>query len=403
MKKWRSILDRKLWRKPQTLVLAAITVLLLAAMACGGSEAAQPGAPTLSLEQEVIRIREVPVVVEREVIKEVVVAQSQATAFATGDQGLSLLEERLIVRNASLLILARDVEETVHSIGQLATDLKGFVVTSRLFGDEENRSGTVTIRVPVEETDNALQAIRDLATQVKEETLQSQDVTEEFVDLKARLRNLKATEVQMQALMDRAEKVSDVVNILRELTLIRQQIEQIQGRIEFLERTAATSKITVTVRSTTIGLEDVSPRQARQGAEDVTIAAFGFGFEEGATFYLSLGGEGEIRPQTAPRILSSDTMQATFDIPDDARVGAWNVVAELRDARSKPLANWFTIGEGEERWSVVGVLEDAALALRALATGVLWVVVFSPLWLALLLVAWFGGRRALRKSGKKTS
>jgi hypothetical protein len=73
--------------------------------------------------------------------------------------------------------------------------------------------------------------------------VEGQDVTEEFVDLESRERNLLAAEESLLELYDRAESVEDTLTVERELTDIRGQIEEVQGRIQYLERRTATSEI----------------------------------------------------------------------------------------------------------------------------------------------------------------
>jgi hypothetical protein len=83
--------------------------------------------------------------------------------------------------------------------------------------------------------DSTLQALRGLG-KVESETSSSQDVTEEYVDLDANLRNLQASESAILRLMDRAQRIEDVISLQRELTNVRGQIERIQGRKTYLER-----------------------------------------------------------------------------------------------------------------------------------------------------------------------
>jgi len=84
-----------------------------------------------------------------------------------------------------------------------------------------------------------------LAIKVTYEGSQGQDVTEEYVDLQSRLRNLEATESQLLEIMKRAGKVSEILEVYRELTNVRQQIEQTKGKMQYLDQSAKMSSITV--------------------------------------------------------------------------------------------------------------------------------------------------------------
>lgn len=156
--------------------------------------------------------------------------------------------DRLIVRTINVSLRVGDVPGALNFIASLVEDLGGFVVSSYLGGEEKDQSGQASIRVPAERTDEALSRIRGMAVRVVREQTSAQDVTEEYVDSEARLRNLEKTEEQYLRLMERAENVEDTLKVQRELSNTQGQIEQLKGRMQYLERTSATSLITVDLR-----------------------------------------------------------------------------------------------------------------------------------------------------------
>ncbi len=129
----------------------------------------------------------------------------------------------------------------------LAESTGGFVVSSSQSGEKESISGFISFRVPTESTRGAIARIRSLAVRVTSENSDNRDVTEEYEDVQARLRNLQATEDQLVALLDRADTVEDILKVRRELSSVREEIERLQGRAQYLERTTATSLIRVAV------------------------------------------------------------------------------------------------------------------------------------------------------------
>ncbi|HEY8476590.1 MAG TPA: DUF4349 domain-containing protein [Chloroflexota bacterium] len=145
--------------------------------------------------------------------------------------------DRMIVSTVRLTLEVADVDAAFQEAGRIATSLGGHVLDSSFRLDADRPIATITVRVPAqgETLQTALERLRGLGT-VRDESLQSQDVTEEFVDLEARLRTLRATETQLIALMERAERVEDVLAIHRELTAVRGEIERVQGRQEYLRR-----------------------------------------------------------------------------------------------------------------------------------------------------------------------
>jgi len=157
----------------------------------------------------------------------------------------SLPEERMIVRNGEISLVVEDVAQSQDEIAALAARLGGWVVNSNIYGEEEEMRGWVSIRIPSDKFDQALSELRAMAVRVTSESTSTQDITEEYVDLESRLRNAEATESQYLALLGRAEEVEDILKIYESLSQIRYEIEQIKGRMQYLEQISAMSMISV--------------------------------------------------------------------------------------------------------------------------------------------------------------
>jgi hypothetical protein len=156
-------------------------------------------------------------------------------------------ETRMIIRNGDMELVVEDVSQAVEDITALASSLGGYVVNSYIRGEEEEMRGWITFRVPDEDFETALSELRDMAVKVESEQTSSQDVTEQYIDLQARLANAEATEQQYLALLDKAEEVDDILDIYNYLSRIRQEIEQLKGQIQYLEQTTSTSLISVSL------------------------------------------------------------------------------------------------------------------------------------------------------------
>jgi hypothetical protein len=151
----------------------------------------------------------------------------------------------MIVRNGDMSLVVEDVIGARDKIAQLAVTFGGYVVSSSIYGEEQDKKGNIEIRVPDDKFDQALSELRGLAVRVDSESTSSQDVTEEYVDLQSRLSNAEATERQYLALLDEAKDVQDILSIYQSLSQVRQDIEQIKGRMQYLERTVSMSLISV--------------------------------------------------------------------------------------------------------------------------------------------------------------
>ena len=165
-------------------------------------------------------------------------------------------EERMIVRNGEISLVVDGVIEVMDEIAQMVKKLDGYVVSSRVYGEEKDMRGRMSIRVPDDKFDVALTELRDLAVRVESESTDSRDVTEEYIDLEARINNADATENQYLTLLEKAEAVEDILKIYDSLSRVRNEIEQIKGRMQYLERTTSMSLISVRLEpaATTKGL-----------------------------------------------------------------------------------------------------------------------------------------------------
>ena len=113
----------------------------------------------------------------------------------------SIDADRMIIRTANMQLVVDDVRDTIDKITGLAQNQQGYVVNSSSWKEGERVVGQITIRVPSADFDYAMSILRSMAVEVNSETTSAQDVTEEYVDLEATLRNLEATEAQLLKLM----------------------------------------------------------------------------------------------------------------------------------------------------------------------------------------------------------
>jgi hypothetical protein len=121
----------------------------------------------------------------------------------------------------------------------------GFVLDTSV-DDVKLGLGSVTLRVPADRFGRALADLQDLG-KVERESVSGQDVTQEFIDLEARLRNLEAQERVLLNLMSEAQSVADTIRVQRELTGIQLEVERLKGRLRYLEDQTALSTIHVRI------------------------------------------------------------------------------------------------------------------------------------------------------------
>ncbi len=148
----------------------------------------------------------------------------------------SLLEAigRMMVYTAHLNLEVSDVDSAIVSIHGIAMDLGGNVTSISTSKESGRRMGVVTIRVPQESFYDAIQAIENLGDVGRKE-VKGEDVTEQYVDLSARLSNLKKQEQRLIEILEMCTTVQDVLKVESELNRVREQVEQLTGQIQYLE------------------------------------------------------------------------------------------------------------------------------------------------------------------------
>ena len=174
-------------------------------------------------------------------------APPKGPEFGVGDGGVGIAgpelpsAERMIVRQGSLVLVVADLAQAVQKAGETARNLGGYVI----YSSQQEEGASIALRVPAEKFEPALASLKALAVRVVNEDTRGQDVTEEYVDLEASLRNWEAAEAQYLELLKRAEKVEDALKVQQELVNVRGQIERTKGRMNYLERTTDMSQIDV--------------------------------------------------------------------------------------------------------------------------------------------------------------
>jgi uncharacterized protein DUF4349 len=183
-------------------------------------------------------------------------ADSEQVSLNQVDQSQSMAEamNRKIIRNADLTLEVGAPAEVQRKITSIAESVGGFVVTSesklRQVGDSKQElEVNLVIRVPATQFGSALDQIRNTGSRVLLEKMTGQDVTEEFIDLEARIKTQKALELQFLEIMKQAHKVEDALEVQRQIAEVRTEIEKLEGRKRFLENRASLSTITVNLQS----------------------------------------------------------------------------------------------------------------------------------------------------------
>jgi hypothetical protein len=213
--------------------------------------------------------------------------QNVSLQQADASQAAPAAVERKIIRNATLSLEVEQPSKTMQRVASIAESRGGFVVTSEsrqqtgASGERAYEVITLDLRVPSAQFDAALTDIRAAGTSVTSEKISGKDVTEEYIDLEARLRTQKALEAQLLEIMKGAREVADAISVQRELTNVRTEIERVEGRRRFLENQSSLSTINVT-------LQPPAPLVNTRGFFHSIGSAFGEGIDIAAAITLFL-------------------------------------------------------------------------------------------------------------------
>ena len=227
--------------KPVKIVqIVSFLILLLSLSSCGRM-----------VSNESYRLKE-SVAQENEQYK----TNAQVSLQQAGEnQSITEAANRKIIRNGELTLEVESPADAERQIGSIADALGGFVVTSESKQHDTGEPGkqylevSLVIRVPAAQFQTAFDQIVSTGSRVIQQKKSGQDVTEEFIDLEARIRTQKALELQFLEIMKQATKVPDALEVHRQIAEVRTEIEKLEGRKRFLENRASLSTITVSLQS----------------------------------------------------------------------------------------------------------------------------------------------------------
>jgi len=375
-------MKKKLW-----LIGFLAAIVMVSAVACGGVPSnggkSERAVPTTTTTMATATSKPMPTPAPT-----ITFTQSAGGAsydeMTTPDAAVLPPTERMIVRNGSLSVVVEDVSDAIQQIARLADTYHGWVVSSNAWQNGDRMMGTITIRVAADDYDAAVGAIRTLAADVKSESSSGYDVTEEYVDLGAQLETLQASADQLTALMQKAGTVEEILKVQQQLTQTNTQIEQIKGRMQYLEESSATSSIAVDLEQSALSVEFTASSRTVKEGESITFQpnlsggfspySYQWDFGDGAT-------STEANPSHSYR--NDGTYTVTLKVTDDRS----NTADQTRE-------DYVTVLAG---WRAGGTLDSAVNGLvafgRVLLNIIIWLAIFSPLWLIIGGLIWWRVRR----------
>lgn len=187
-----------------------------------------------------------------------VASSDESIGRTSGDVAIDAAE-RLIIRNKTMRVEVDAVEDAIAAIEKLASDHEAIITAMQIatddetpvyrydettYGETEALRGYVTVRVPADKYEAFLSGVTGIGT-VLYQAENADDVTQQHVDMTARLANLRVEEERLREFFDSAQKVEEMLAIEQELSRVRGEIESLDAQVKYLERQAAMATVTI--------------------------------------------------------------------------------------------------------------------------------------------------------------
>jgi hypothetical protein len=161
--------------------------------------------------------------------------------------GTSVIDTK-IIKTASLTLEVKDIPGTVETLKSIAAQNGGYLSSTNVQkGYNDRLTGSVVIRIPQAEFENALIGVKAIGT-VKSISTQGQDVTEEYVDLQAQVTSYQNQLAQYNAIMKQSTKIEDIIKVQEQIDRVQTELNRLEGRLKYLNSRIDLSTITVSLQ-----------------------------------------------------------------------------------------------------------------------------------------------------------
>lgn len=286
-------------------LIALLVVFALVLSACGGSAAQEPPSPQLEGDgagetAEFAAERESLAadtgMAEEAAAEEPMAAGDDSADSVGGQEGeqnssaTAAAWDRKIIKNATIRLEAEEVFSVHNRISMLSNQYGGYVVNSRTWYDNEDHPHALySFAVPVDSFEEALQDVREEGKVLDEQT-SGRDVTDQYVDLEARITNLEATATRIRSFLDDARTVEEALSVNQRLSQVEEQLERLKGQRNALDQQTSFSTITVEIapmipeQATIEETTEWSPAETFADATEVLMVIVQRGVDAGIWF-----------------------------------------------------------------------------------------------------------------------
>jgi len=244
-----------------------ITVLLILGFgmllaACSDENEDQAADYDVSTESQQNRVEDGGFSVETEEAENAESAQDDAGSAESSEvpeNTEAAQQDRKIIYTADMRIEVSNYQDSLRSLQSSISEYGGYVVESAMYEETENSSasGYVTARIPQEQFDAFIELVEEGSDNVLESSVSGQDVTEEYIDLESRLNSKEVVEERLLTFMEQAEETEDLLAISDDLANVQGEIEEITGRMNYLQDKADLATVTIHIQERDVSISGV--------------------------------------------------------------------------------------------------------------------------------------------------
>lgn len=154
--------------------------------------------------------------------------------------------ERKIIKSGSIRFETQSVKETQEFIRNIVIELGGYLGNENVYNFEDRIEHTIEVRVPEDKFNILVDKISSSVEKLESKNISTTDVTEEFIDVEARIKTKKELEARYKEILKKATRVDEILNIEREMGNLRSEIESLEGRMNYLKNRISLSSLTIT-------------------------------------------------------------------------------------------------------------------------------------------------------------
>lgn len=157
----------------------------------------------------------------------------------------SSIQDRKLIKKGNIAFESDDVNETKREINTLLSKYGGYIGNEYIDKEYDRISHSLTVRIPSDHFDSFLEGISSVTKVLEDKRIQVEDVTEEFIDIQARIKTKKAVEARYEQLLGRADSIEEILKVEKQIGNLRAEIESMEGRLRYLKNRIGLSTLNI--------------------------------------------------------------------------------------------------------------------------------------------------------------